>query len=127
MGRAIIREPQAFLMDEPLSNLDAQLRVHMRGEIEALQKRLGVTTVYVTHDQIEAMTMGDRVAVLRAGELQQVDTPDRGLRPAGEPVRRRVHGLAADEPRARDDRVGERRAGRESGQGDAADPRRDRP
>jgi multiple sugar transport system ATP-binding protein len=75
MGRAIIREPQAFLMDEPLSNLDAQLRVHMRGEIEALQKRLGVTTVYVTHDQVEAMTMGDRVAVLRAGELQQVDTP----------------------------------------------------
>ncbi|HSF62533.1 MAG TPA: sn-glycerol-3-phosphate ABC transporter ATP-binding protein UgpC [Gaiellaceae bacterium] len=75
MGRAIIRKPQVFLMDEPLSNLDAQLRVHMRGEIEALQKRLGVTTVYVTHDQIEAMTMGDRVAVLRSGELQQVDTP----------------------------------------------------
>ena len=65
MGRAIIRKPQVFLMDEPLSNLDAQLRVHMRGEIEALQKRLGVTTVYVTHDQVEAMTMGDRVAVLR--------------------------------------------------------------
>jgi multiple sugar transport system ATP-binding protein len=75
MGRAIIREPQVFLMDEPLSNLDAQLRVHMRGEIEALQKRLGVTMVYVTHDQIEAMTMGDRVAVLRTGELQQVGTP----------------------------------------------------
>jgi multiple sugar transport system ATP-binding protein len=75
MGRAIIREPQAFLMDEPLSNLDAQLRVHMRGEIEALQKRLGVTTVYVTHDQVEAMTMGDRVAVLRSGDLQQIGTP----------------------------------------------------
>jgi multiple sugar transport system ATP-binding protein len=75
MGRAIIRQPQVFLMDEPLSNLDAQLRVHMRGEIEALQKRLEVTTVYVTHDQVEAMTMGDRVAVLRTGELQQVDTP----------------------------------------------------
>jgi multiple sugar transport system ATP-binding protein len=75
MGRAIIRKPQVFLMDEPLSNLDAQLRVHMRGEIEALQKRLGVTTVYVTHDQVEAMTMGDRVAVLRSGELQQVDSP----------------------------------------------------
>jgi multiple sugar transport system ATP-binding protein len=75
MGRAIIRSPQAFLMDEPLSNLDAQLRVHMRGEIESLQKRLGVTTVYVTHDQVEAMTMGDRVAVLRDGLLQQVDTP----------------------------------------------------
>jgi multiple sugar transport system ATP-binding protein len=77
MGRAIIREPQVFLMDEPLSNLDAQLRVHMRGEIEAIQKRLGVTTVYVTHDQIEAMTMGDRVAVLRSGELQQLDAPTR--------------------------------------------------
>jgi multiple sugar transport system ATP-binding protein len=75
MGRAIIRAPQAFLMDEPLSNLDAQLRVHMRGEIEALQKRLGVTTVYVTHDQVEAMTMGDRVAVLRSGDLQQIGTP----------------------------------------------------
>ena len=101
MGRAIIREPQVFLMDEPLSNLDAQLRVHMRGEIEALQKRLGVTTVYVTHDQVEAMTMGDRVAVLRAGELQQVGHADRGLRPPGEPLRRRVHRLAADEPRPR--------------------------
>ena len=75
MGRAIIRQPQVFLMDEPLSNLDAKLRVQMRGEIEALQKRLGVTTVYVTHDQVEAMTMGDRVAVLRDGVLQQVDTP----------------------------------------------------
>jgi multiple sugar transport system ATP-binding protein len=75
MGRAIIRQPQVFLMDEPLSNLDAQLRVQMRGEIESLQKRLAVTTVYVTHDQVEAMTMGDRVAVLRDGVLQQVDTP----------------------------------------------------
>jgi len=75
MGRAIIRQPQVFLMDEPLSNLDAKLRVQMRGEIDALQKRLGVTTVYVTHDQVEAMTMGDRVAVLRDGKLQQVDTP----------------------------------------------------
>src|ERR687887_822111 len=75
MGRAIVRQPQAFLMDEPLSNLDANLRVQMRGEIESLQKRLGVTTVYVTHDQVEAMTMGDRVAVLLDGELQQVDTP----------------------------------------------------
>ena len=75
MGRAIIRQPQAFLMDEPLSNLDAQLRVQMRGEIEALQKRLGVTTVYVTHDQVEAMTMGDHIAVLREGVLQQVGHP----------------------------------------------------
>jgi multiple sugar transport system ATP-binding protein len=75
MGRAIVRQPQVFLMDEPLSNLDAQLRVQMRGEIASLQDRLGVTTVYVTHDQVEAMTMGDRVAVLRDGLLQQVDTP----------------------------------------------------
>jgi multiple sugar transport system ATP-binding protein len=76
MGRAIVRQPQVFLMDEPLSNLDAQLRVQMRGEIEALQKRLGVTTVYVTHDQVEALTMGDRIAVLRDGVLQQVGGPE---------------------------------------------------
>ncbi len=75
MGRAIVREPQAFLMDEPLSNLDAKLRVQMRAEIARLQNDLGVTTVYVTHDQVEAMTMGDRVAVMRQGELQQVDAP----------------------------------------------------
>ncbi len=75
MGRAIVREPQAFLMDEPLSNLDAKLRVQMRAEIARLQNDLGVTTVYVTHDQVEAMTMGDRVAVMRKGELQQVDAP----------------------------------------------------
>ena len=75
MGRAIVRSPQAFLMDEPLSNLDAQLRVEMRLEIRALQQRLGITMVYVTHDQIEAMTMGDRVAVMRGGQLQQCDTP----------------------------------------------------
>jgi multiple sugar transport system ATP-binding protein len=75
MGRAIVREPQVFLMDEPLSNLDAKLRVSTRSQIAALQTRLGVTTVYVTHDQVEAMTMGDRVAVLRDGILQQVATP----------------------------------------------------
>jgi multiple sugar transport system ATP-binding protein len=75
MGRAIVREPAAFLMDEPLSNLDAKLRVQMRAEIAKLQSDLGVTTIYVTHDQIEAMTMGDRVAVMRKGELQQVDEP----------------------------------------------------
>jgi multiple sugar transport system ATP-binding protein len=75
MGRAIVREPQAFLMDEPLSNLDAKLRVQMRAEIHQLQRRLGVTTIYVTHDQVEAMTMGDRVAVMNTGNLQQVDTP----------------------------------------------------
>ena len=75
MGRAIVREPKAFLMDEPLSNLDAKLRVEMRAEISRIQRDLGVTTIYVTHDQTEAMTMGDRVAVLRGGVLQQVDSP----------------------------------------------------
>jgi multiple sugar transport system ATP-binding protein len=75
MGRAIVREPQAFLMDEPLSNLDAKLRVSMRASLNQLHDRLGVTTVYVTHDQVEAMTLGDRVCVLRDGMLQQVDTP----------------------------------------------------
>jgi multiple sugar transport system ATP-binding protein len=75
MGRAIVRQPQVFLLDEPLSNLDAKLRVQTRTQIASLQRRLGVTTVYVTHDQVEAMTMGDRVAVLDRGELQQVDTP----------------------------------------------------
>jgi len=75
MGRAIVRQPQVFCMDEPLSNLDAKLRVQTRTQIAALQRRLGVTTVYVTHDQVEAMTMGDRVAVLKDGLLQQVDTP----------------------------------------------------
>jgi multiple sugar transport system ATP-binding protein len=75
MGRAIVRQPQAFLMDEPLSNLDAKLRVQMRADISQLQRDLKVTTVYVTHDQVEAMTMGDRVAVMRKGELQQVATP----------------------------------------------------
>jgi multiple sugar transport system ATP-binding protein len=76
MGRAIVRHPQAFLMDEPLSNLDAKLRVQTRAGIKKLQADLGVTTIYVTHDQVEAMTMGDRVAVMRKGELQQVDAPE---------------------------------------------------
>ena len=77
LGRAIVREPSAFLMDEPLSNLDAKLRVHMRAEVSRIQRRLGVATLYVTHDQVEAMTMGDRVAVLKDGLLQQCDTPRR--------------------------------------------------
>ena len=76
MGRAIVREPTAFLMDEPLSNLDAKLRVEMRGEITSLQRRIGTPTLYVTHDQTEAMTMGDRVAILQDGVLQQLGTPD---------------------------------------------------
>src|SRR5436190_20541404 len=75
MGRAIVREPKAFLMDEPLSNLDAKLRVSMRGQLSALHARLGTTTVYVTHDQVEAMTLGQRVAVMRDGHILQVDTP----------------------------------------------------
>ena len=82
MGRAIVRHPQAFLMDEPLSNLDAKLRVQTRAEIARLQHDLGVTTIYVTHDQVEAMTMGDRVAVMRKGELQQVARRPGALRPA---------------------------------------------
>ncbi|ASA78600.1 ABC transporter ATP-binding protein [Thermococcus sp. 5-4] len=76
LGRAIVRKPQVFLMDEPLSNLDAKLRVKMRAELKRLQKQLGVTTIYVTHDQVEAMTMGDRIAVINAGVLQQVGTPE---------------------------------------------------
>src|SRR5699024_6512606 len=75
MGRALVRNPKVFLMDEPLSNLDAKLRVQTRAEVAALQRRLGTTTVYVTHDQVEAMTMGDRVAVLKDGLLQQVAPP----------------------------------------------------
>src|ERR671937_435692 len=75
MGRAIVRDPKAFLMDEPLSNLDAKLRVQMRTEVARIQRTLGTTMVYVTHDQTEAMTLGDRVAVMRAGAIQQVDTP----------------------------------------------------
>ncbi len=77
MGRAIVREPSVFLMDEPLSNLDAKLRVQMRAEVARIQRRIGVATIYVTHDQVEAMTMGDRVTVMRAGVLQQVDTPQK--------------------------------------------------
>ncbi|WP_297092537.1 ABC transporter ATP-binding protein [Thermococcus sp.] len=76
LGRAIVRKPQVFLMDEPLSNLDAKLRVKMRAELKKLQKQLGVTTIYVTHDQVEAMTMGDRIAVINAGVLQQVGSPE---------------------------------------------------
>ena len=97
LARAIVREPQAFLMDEPLSNLDAQLRLQMRIEIKRLQRELGVTTLYVTHDQVEAMTMADMVAVMRDGGLQQLATAGRALRPPGQPVRRPLLRLAADE------------------------------
>ena len=97
MGRAIVRDPAAFLMDEPLSNLDAKLRVQTRTEVSRLQQRLGTTMVYVTHDQTEAMTLGDRVAVMRIGMLQQVGVAAGTLRPAGQPVRGRLHRLARDE------------------------------
>jgi multiple sugar transport system ATP-binding protein len=105
MGRAIVREPKAFLMDEPLSNLDAKLRVTMRTSLQQLHRRIKTTTVYVTHDQVEAMTLGDRVAVMRLGKVQQVDVPGRLYG---------VHRLAGDEPRQRQDR---RRDG-----GDRLDP-----
>ncbi len=98
MGRAIVREPKVFCMDEPLSNLDAQLRVQTRTQIAELQRRLAVTTVYVTHDQVEAMTMGDRVAVMRAGQLQQFASPTELYdRPANVFVAS-LHRLAGDEP-----------------------------
>ena len=96
-------------MDEPLSNLDAKLRVQTRAEIHQLQRRLGVTTIYVTHDQVEAMTMGDRVAVMSAGRLQQVDTRAEALRPARERVRRRLHRLTRDQPRRGAARADERK------------------
>ena len=123
-------------MDEPLSNLDAKLRVQMRTEVSRIQQRLGTTTVYVTHDQTEAMTLGDRVAVMRAGELQQVGPPARALRAPGQPVRRRVHRLAGDElpagrargrhgRRCRSATSAARRAARR-GSSDGRGPRRDR-
>ena len=98
IGRALVREPRAFLLDEPLSNLDAKLRDGMRSELARLHERLRTTTVYVTHDQVEAMTLGDRVAVLRDGVVQQCDVPQVLFR-RPQPVRRSVHRLARDEPR----------------------------
>ena len=100
-GARSCARPQAFLMDEPLSNLDAKLRVEMRAYIARLHQELGTTTLYVTHDQTEAMTMGDRVAVMRDGRLEQVDTPQRLYEQPGEHVRGRLHRLARDEPAAR--------------------------
>ena len=99
MGRAMVREPQAFLMDEPLSNLDAKLRVQMRAELARLRDRLRTTTVYVTHDQIEAMTLGDRVAVHARRDPAAGRHAADALQLPGEPVRGRVHRLAVDEPR----------------------------
>ena len=105
MGRAIIRNPRVLLMDEPLSNLDAKLRVQMRAEIARIQGEIGTTTIYVTHDQVEAMTMGDRVVVLRKGQLQQVDIPQTSLRAPRQPLRRELHGQPLDELHAGDGRA----------------------
>ena len=118
MGRAIVREPSVFLMDEPLSNLDAKLRVQMRAEVARIQRRMGVSTIYVTHDQVEAMTMGDRVTVMRDGTVQQVDTPQTPLRQPGQRLRGRLHRLAGPEPVRRD-----RRRGRAVGQARLPDGR----
>ena len=96
LARAIIRRPSVFLMDEPLSNLDAKLRGHMRAELKHMQDKFGITTIYVTHDQIEAMTLAHRVAILERGMLQQLATPP-NLQRSGQSLRRPVHRLAADE------------------------------
>ena len=110
MGRAIVREPSVFLMDEPLSNLDAKLRVQMRAEISTIQRQFGVTTLYVTHDQVEAMTIGDRVAVMRKSRLQQVADPQTIYdQPANLFVASFV-GSPADEPASRRGRAGRRTA-----------------
>ena len=101
MGRAIVRDPQVFLFDEPLSNLDAKLRVQMRTEIKELHQRLKTTSIYVTHDQIEAMTMADRIVVMRDGIVEQIGTPLELYDAPVEHVRRRLHRLAGDESRAR--------------------------
>ena len=101
MGRAIVRNPQVFLFDEPLSNLDAKLRVQMRTEIRELHQRLKATSIYVTHDQTEAMTMADKIVVLKDGVVEQAGRSARALRPSGQHVRRRLHRFAGDEPDAR--------------------------
>ena len=111
LGRAIVRKPAVFLFDEPLSNLDAKLRVQMRAEIKKLQQRLKTTTVYVTHDQVEAMTMGHRIAVMKDGKIQQVGTPLEIYDRPDEPLRRQLHRHAADELLRRDAR-GRRRDAR---------------
>ena len=111
MGRAIVRDPQVFLMDEPLSNLDAKLRVQMRAEISEVVRSLETTTLYVTHDQTEAMTMGDRMAVMKAGILQQLGTPGECYDTPEQHLRRPVRRLSADEPGDGQGDAGRRRAG----------------
>ena len=98
LGRALVRDPAVFLMDEPLSNLDAKLRVQMRSEIKRFHQDLKATIIYVTHDQLEAVTMADKMAVMNGGFLQQYDTPGAGLRPSGQHVRRQLHRQPGDEP-----------------------------
>ena len=101
IGRAIVRDPQIFLFDEPLSNLDAQLRDDMRGEIKRLHQEIGTTMIYVTHDQIEAMTLADRIVLMRDGRDRAAGHAARPVRTAGDPLRRRLPRLAADELRQR--------------------------
>ncbi len=100
MGRALVREPQVFLLDEPLSNLDAKLRLQMRAALKRLHARLGVTTVYVTHDQVEAMTLGDRIAVMSEGKLQQLGTPQEVYDRPENVFVAELHRQPADEPAA---------------------------
>ena len=120
MGRAIVRDPKVFLFDEPLSNLDAKLRVQMRTEIKKVHQKVRTTTVYVTHDQVEAMTLADRVVVMNAGLIEQVGAPNELYHSPATQVRRRLHRLAGDELRALPARGGGRRAAR------AAERRRSR-
>ena len=115
IGRAIVREPRIFLFDEPLSNLDAELRVQMRVEINKLHRRLGATMIFVTHDQVEAMTLADRIVVLRSGIIEQVGTPLELYNSSGQSLRRRLHRLAADEFSR--GRGGGQRRGRHRGEG----------
>ncbi len=98
MGRAIVRQPQVFLFDEPLSNLDAKLRAQTRLEIQKLHRELGITSLFVTHDQVEAMTLAQRMIVMNAGRMEQFGTPEEVYHAPGHHLRRQLHRLAADEP-----------------------------
>ena len=126
LGRALIAEAPVCLLDEPLSNLDAQLRQDLRREIRALQQRLGITMIYVTHDQTEAMSMADRVILMRGGRIEQNGTPAELYRAAGEPVRGALHRRRADEPARARRRAGRRGARRQQGTALFAGPGRGR-
>ena len=108
MGRAIVREPAVFLFDEPLSNLDAKLRVQMRAELQSLHRRLGTTSLFVTHDQVEAMTLAQRMIVMNAGRAEQIGAPLEVYAQARHHLRRELHRLAADEPHSRRSATGAR-------------------